>query len=71
MTYPFFTFFQDIQKSTEKQQNLKSQQNEFLGELNKLSDKVKLNGSSVNAYQSDIESIQVWTLHIPTLPCVI
>ena len=67
MTYPFFTFFQDIQKSTEKQQNLKSQQSEFLGELNKLSDKVKLNGSSVNAYQSDIESIQVWPYTLWTL----
>ena len=56
----FFSFFQDIQKSTEKQQNLKSQQSEFLSELNKLSDKAKLNGSSINAYQSDIESFQVW-----------
>ena len=55
----FYSFLQDIQKSTEKQQNLKSQQTEFLSELNKLSDKAKLNGSSINAYQSDIESIQV------------
>jgi RIMS-binding protein 2 len=52
------TILQDIQKSTEKQQNLKSQQSEFLSELNKLSDKAKLNGSSINAYQSDIESFQ-------------
>ena len=58
-TLTFSFSFQDIQKSTEKQQNLKSQQSEFFSELNKLSDKAKLNGSSINAYQSDIESFQV------------
>jgi len=52
------TILQDIQKSTEKQENLKSQQGEYLSELNKLSDRAKLNGSSIHAYQSEIESIQ-------------
>ena len=55
----YFLFFQDIQKSSEKQKELQTLQKSYVGELNKLSERVKQNGSSVHAYQSEIESIQV------------
>jgi hypothetical protein len=57
------TILQDIQKSSEKQQELQGQQTDFLGELNKLSDKAasrQINGStSTQTYQTDVESVQV------------
>jgi len=58
MTAAVETIMQDIQKSNEKQQDLQTQQKEFLSELNKLSERAKQNGSSIHAYQSEIESIQ-------------